>query len=143
MACMHGNFGACLRDNVEAEFSVAYSRYGEDEFLGVAVDSACTGASVISELQYAAYCREYKAPMCINVRSRKILFGEGMTASLGTVSLNIHIFGHVEEIAFHLAKGGNIPALFSLSDLDRLKIDLCTPTRELVRNSHKRLVYMM
>jgi hypothetical protein len=99
------------------------------------VDSACTGASVISEAQYMAYCTDFNVPMETDRgESRRIVFGEEKLWSPGIAGLKVPIGDVVEDIAFYVVKGGNSPALLSLTDLDRLRIDLRTLTRELVRD---------
>jgi hypothetical protein len=76
--------------------------------------------------------------MCIDpTLSHRVVFGEGKVTSLGTAKLRIPLSEETVEVEFHVVRGGNIPVLLSLTDIDRMKIYLRTLTRELVRKDQR------
>jgi hypothetical protein len=113
----------------------------QQDFGGIVLDSACTGASVISATEYERYCRDTGAEYLIDADSRgHVKFGNakqgrnvGRLQSLGVAGIRGYVdtFGEVFEFEAHVLPGTDTPLLKPIQDLDSLGYDLRTGTRSL------------
>jgi hypothetical protein len=115
---------------------------GDDRaFGGIVLDSACTGASVVSADEYFRYCRDTGPEYRIEPNSSGVVrFGDakkgskqGRVRSLGQARIRASIdsFGEVFEFCAHVVPGTDTPMLMSLQDLDGLGYEMRTGTRTL------------
>jgi hypothetical protein len=113
----------------------------QQDFGGIVLDSACTGASVISATEYERYCRDTGGEYLIDADSRgHVKFGNakqgrnvGRLQSLGVARIRGYVdtFDEVFEFDAHVIPGTDTPLLISIQDLDSLSYDLRTRTRSL------------
>lgn len=113
----------------------------EQSFGGIVLDTACTGASVVSAAEYAWYCRDTGAEYCIEPNSSGcVKFGDTKRGtkqcrikSLGTAKIRGYVdtFDEVFEFQAHVVQGTDTPLLLSIQDLDGLGYDMRTGTRSL------------
>jgi len=104
------------------------------KILGTAIDSCCTGSSVISLSQYKAYYRDHLVPTSTSINTYKsagINFGSGVLTLLGLESINVPFttFGQEFLIDFHVVEHADTPALMSINDLTKRNLDLRTLSR--------------
>jgi hypothetical protein len=103
-------------------------------FRGIVIDSACTGASVVSAIEYKRYCRDTGAEYSIDPNScRYVRFGDadvdgtkGRLKSLGTAKIRGYDPESDELFDFfwHVIPGIDAPMLISLQDLRGLGFKL-------------------
>lgn len=120
----------------------------EQSFGGIVLDSACTGASVVSANEYQRYCRETGAEYCIEPNSSGyVRFGnarKGDTSTrvkpLGQARIRgyVETFDEVFEFFAHVIPGTDTPLLMSVQDLDGLGYDLRTGDRSLWSKDRKK-----
>jgi hypothetical protein len=118
----------------------------QQDFGGIVLDSAYTGASVISATEYERYCRDTGAEYLLDADSRgHVKFGNakqgrnvGRLQSLGVARIRGYVdtFDELLEFDAHVIPGTDTPLLMSIQYLDSLGYDMRTGTRSLL--SHDR-----
>lgn len=112
----------------------------ELSFGGIIIDTACTGASVISADEYRRYCRDTGAEYYIDCHATGFVsFGDsrkgtsaGRVRSLGmaTICGKIDTFDEV-EVKAHVVPNTDTPMLLSMQDLQGLGYELRTGSNTL------------
>lgn len=119
----------------------------EQSFDGIVLNTACTGASVVSAAKYERYCRDTGAEYHIELNSSGYVnFGDakkgkkrGMIKSLGTARIRGYVdkFDEVFEFQAHVVPGTDTPFLMSIQDLDGFGYDMRTGTPSLWAKDRK------
>jgi hypothetical protein len=115
--------------------NMAQQLSGDDRsFGGIVLDSACTGASVVSADEYLRYCRDTGAEYSIEPNSTGVVrFGDAKKGSkqsrvfsLGQAQIRASIdsFGEVFQFWEHVVPGTDTPMLMSLQDLNGLGYEM-------------------
>ena len=95
----------------------AWTRYGEDEFLGIIIDTGAATYSTAGEAQFKALQR-VRPDVTLDKTTHdsiKVRFGVGNSASIGSTRIQTTI----GEVVFHVMPA-TTPFLLSLRDMDRL-----------------------
>jgi hypothetical protein len=113
----------------------------DQTFRGIVIDSACTGASVVSAIEYKRYCRDTGAEYSIDPNScGYVRFGDadvdgtkGRLKSLGTAKIRGYDPESDELFEFYwlVIPGIDAPMFMSLQDLRGLGFELRTGTNTL------------
>jgi hypothetical protein len=116
-------------EDMEYELKTMSRKLSSDDqpFGGIVLDSACTGASVVSATEYKRYCRDTGAEYSIDPNScGYVRFGDadvngtkGRLKSLGTATIHGYVPESDEFFEFfcHVIPGTNTPMLISLQDM--------------------------
>lgn len=98
------------------------SRYNEEFFYGVMIDTGCARASSGGLSQYRAYCRHIGATEKLDT-SRTVFckFGISGKVSIGLAEVKFPINEIILSLNIHIIDD-DVPLLLSLADMDRLGI---------------------
>lgn len=124
-----------------ASMNAALADANDRKFGGIVIDTACTGASVISEDEYRRYCNDTGASYAIDASlAGYVSFGDsrrgtekGRVLSLGMAEISefVATFDEVFRIRAHVVPGTDTPCLMSLQDLEGLGYELRTGSNTL------------
>ena len=118
------------------------SRYNDEFFYGVMIDTGSARASSGGLPQYRAYCRHIGHAE--NIDTSKTVyckFGISGKQSVGRARVKFPINGIVLEFSLHVIED-NVPILLSLADMDRLGIYFNNLTNRLIHCASKESTFV-